>query len=44
MIATALILVALILALVDQFRAHGQALTTWAVALIAAALLLGRFA
>lgn len=42
MIATALILVALVLASVDQFRAHGQSLTAWAVVALAVALLLGR--
>lgn len=42
MIITALFLVALILALVDEFRARGQSLTGWAVVAIALGLLWGR--
>jgi hypothetical protein len=41
-IATVLIVVALVLALVDEFRAQGQSLTGWAVVFICAALLIGR--
>ena len=36
-----LIIVALILALVDEFRAQGQSLTGWAVVLICISLLWG---
>lgn len=42
MIVTVLLCVALILAVIDEVRAQGQALTTWAVIAIAAALLIGR--
>lgn len=42
MIVTILLVVALVLAAVDEVRARGQALTSWAVIIIAAALLLGR--
>jgi hypothetical protein len=41
-IPTILIIVALILALVDEFRAQGQSLTAWAVVFLAIALLIGR--
>ena len=37
-----LFLIALILALVDEFRASGQSLTGWAVVFIAIGLLWGR--
>ena len=37
-----LVLVALILALVDEFRAHGENLTGWAVVLVSIALLWGK--
>jgi hypothetical protein len=40
-IPTVLIIVAAILALVDEFRAQGQSLTGWAVVFICAALLWG---
>jgi hypothetical protein len=40
-IPTLLIVVAVILALIDEFRAQGQSLTGWAVVLIGAALLWG---
>lgn len=40
-IPIALFLVALILALVDEFRAQGQSLTGWAVVLVAVGLLWG---
>ena len=36
-----LVLVALILALVDEFRARGQSLTGWAVVLVCVSLLWG---
>jgi drug/metabolite transporter superfamily protein YnfA len=39
---TALALVALILAAIDELQAQGRALTSWAVILIAIALLWGR--
>ncbi len=42
-IPTILFIVALILALVDEFRAQGQSLTGWAVAAIAIGLLWGDF-
>jgi len=38
-ITDAIVIVALILAIVDEFRAKGQALTTWSAILICAALL-----
>jgi hypothetical protein len=38
----ALLVVALVLAAVDLVRSKGQALTSWAVVALAAALLLGR--
>jgi drug/metabolite transporter superfamily protein YnfA len=41
-IPTILIIVGLLLALVDEFRARGQSLTGWAVVFIAIALLWGR--
>lgn len=41
-IPTILIIVALILALVDELRAQGQSLTGWAVVLLAVALLWGK--
>lgn len=41
-IPTILTVVALILALVDEFQAQGRSLTGWAVALIAIALLWGK--
>lgn len=41
-IPTLLIVVALVLALVDEFRAQGQSLTGWAVVFIAIALLWGQ--
>ena len=37
-----LVVVALILALVDEFRARGQSLTGWAVAFVCIALLWGK--
>jgi len=40
-VPTILVIVAAILALVDEFRAQGQSLTGWAVILICAALLWG---
>jgi hypothetical protein len=40
-IAIVLFIVALILALVDEFRAQGQSLTGWAVVLICIGLLWG---
>jgi hypothetical protein len=40
-IPTILFLIALILALVDEFRAQGQSLTGWAVVLISIGLLWG---
>lgn len=40
-IATVLFIVALILALVDEFRAQGQSLTAYAVILICVGLLWG---
>ncbi len=42
-IPTILIVVALILALIDEFRAQGQSLTGWAAVLISIALLWGKF-
>lgn len=42
-IPTALYVVALILALVDQLRARGQSITGWAVVLICLGLLWGVF-
>ncbi len=42
-IPTILIVVALLLALVDEFRAQGQSLTGWAVVFISIALLWTRF-
>jgi hypothetical protein len=44
MIPTVLALVALILALIDEFRAKGQSLVCWAVVCIAIALLWGKIA
>ncbi|MFZ0324747.1 MAG: hypothetical protein WAN48_11520 [Actinomycetes bacterium] len=41
-IPTVLIVVALLLAFVDEFRAHGQSLTGWAVVFLSIALLWGR--
>jgi drug/metabolite transporter superfamily protein YnfA len=41
-IPTILILVGLLLALVDEFRARGQSLTGWAVVFVCVALLWGR--
>jgi hypothetical protein len=41
MTPTILFIVALILALIDEFRAHGQSLTGWAVILLALGLLWG---
>jgi hypothetical protein len=38
----ALIIVGLVLALIEEFRAHGQSLVAWAVVAIAVALLWGR--
>jgi uncharacterized membrane protein len=40
-IPTILFIVALILAIIDEFRAQGQSLTAWAVILIALGLLWG---
>ena len=40
-IPTILFVVALILALVDEFRAQGQSLTGWAVVLVCVGLLWG---
>ena len=40
-VPTVLVIVAGILALVDEFRAQGQSLTGWAVVLVCAALLWG---
>jgi hypothetical protein len=42
-IPTVLVVVALILALVDEFRAQGQSLTGWAVVLVCISLLWGVF-
>lgn len=42
MMVLVLALVALILALVDEFRSHGQSLTGWAVVALALIHLLGR--
>jgi hypothetical protein len=39
-----LILIALALALVEEFQAQGRSLTGWAVVLVCAALLWGRLA
>jgi len=44
MIPLALTIAALILALVDEFNAHGRSLLGWAVILLCAALLWGRLA
>jgi len=41
-IPTILIVVALVLALIDEFRSRGQSLTGWAVVFIAIALLWGK--
>jgi cytochrome c oxidase subunit IV len=41
-IPTILFVVALVLALVDEFRAQGQSLTGWAVVLISIGLLWGK--
>ena len=38
-----LFIIALILALVDEFRAQGQSLTGWAVVLVCVGLLWGSF-
>lgn len=43
MLVTGLLIAALVLTLVEEFRAQGQYLTGWAVVLIAIALLIGRF-
>ena len=40
-IAEILIVIALILAAIDEFRAQGQGLTSWAVILVCIALLWG---
>ena len=40
-IPTVLFIVALVLAIVDQIRARGQALTTWAVIAVCVGLLWG---
>jgi hypothetical protein len=40
-VPTILFIVALILALVDEFRAQGQSLTGWAVVFVCAGLLWG---
>jgi hypothetical protein len=40
-IPTILVIVALILALVDEFRSQGQSLTGWAVVLVCISLLWG---
>lgn len=42
MIQLALLIVAAILAVIDEIRARGQSLTTWAVIAICAVLLWGR--
>lgn len=42
MLATILIVVALVLAAVDEIRAQGQALTSWGVIALSVALLVGR--
>lgn len=42
MISLALFLVALVLALVDEFRSRGQSLTGWAVVALAVGLLWGQ--
>lgn len=42
-IPTILFVVALLLALVDEFRAKGQSLTGWAVVFISIGLLWGKF-
>ena len=41
-IPTILVLVALIFALVDEFRANGRSLTGWAVVLVCISLLWGQ--
>jgi len=41
-IATVLVIVGLILALVDEFQAAGKSLTAWAVVLVCASLLWGK--
>lgn len=41
-IPTILFVVALLLALVDEFRSQGQSLTGWAVVLVCLGLLYGR--
>lgn len=38
----ALFVAALVIALVDEFRAHGESLTGWAVVLLCLGLLVGR--
>ncbi len=40
-IPTILVIIALVLALIDEFRAKGQSLTGWAVVLVCVALLWG---
>ncbi len=40
-IPTILVVIALILALIDEFRAQGQSLTGWAVVLLSISLLWG---
>ena len=40
-IPTILVLIALVLALVDEFRAQGRSLTGWAVVLVCVSLLWG---
>ena len=42
MLVTIALVVALVLAIIDEFRARGAGLTTWAVIIIAAVLLYGR--
>lgn len=42
MLYLVLVLVALVLAGIDELRSNGQSLTTWAVIFVCIALLLGR--
>lgn len=42
-IPTIIIIVALVLAIIDEVRAQGQSLVAWAVILLSVALLWGKF-
>ena len=42
MVVTILLVIALVLAIVDEIRARGQNLTAWAVIIVAGVLLYGR--